>query len=486
MALALARRARRVTPLVPVILAGGAGSRLWPVSRAACPKPFQPLFDGESLLQHTLRRAAWVTDEPPMVICGEAHRFLAVEQVCALGPALRQLVLEPDGRGTAAAIALAAHLVRAECAEAQLLIMPADHWIGDWGGFAAAVAAAAEAADGAGGPIVAFGIAPSRAETGYGYIEAAPGGAGAVSAVSAFVEKPDKATARGFLASGRHLWNSGMFLMPVKTCLAEIAAHQPETAAAVAASVEDATAEFDFLRPGPAFLDSPKGSFDTVVMENTDNAVVLPVAFAWRDIGAWDEVLAASRRDGRGNHIEGDVLARDVCNSLIESRGRLVAALGVDGLVIVETADAVLVTRRDRAQEVRALAAELERAGRPEYLADRRVYRPWGSYECVDRGEGFQVKRLRVRPGASISLQLHEHRAEHWVVVRGVAEVTRGDRTIVLGENESVYIPRGVMHRLHNPGEETLEVIEIQVGYYLGEDDIIRFEDAYGRTLGHG
>ena len=414
-----------MTPLVPVILAGGAGSRLWPVSRAACPKPFLPLFDGESLLQHTLRRAAWVTDEPPLVVCGEAHRFVVAEQVSALGPALRQFVLEPEGRGTAAAIALAAHLVRAECAEAQLLIMPADHRIGDQAGFAAAIAAAAEAADGPGGPIVAFGIAPSRPETGYGYIEAAPGADGGVRAVRAFVEKPDKVTARGYLASGRHLWNSGMFLMPVKTCLAEIAAHQPETDAAVAASVEDVTAEFDFLRPGPAFLKSPSGSFDTVVMENTDNAVVVPVAFAWRDIGAWDEVLAASCRDRRGNRIEGDVVARDVSNSLIESHGRLVAVLGVDGLVIVETADAVLVTRHDRAQEVRALAAELERGGRPEYLADRQVYRPWGSYECVDRGERFQVKRLRVRPGASISLQLHEHRAEHWVVVGGGSRRSR-------------------------------------------------------------
>ena len=303
-------------------------------------------------------------------------------------------------------------------------------------------------------------------------------------AVRAFVETPDKVAALGFLASGRHLWNSGMFLMPVQTCLAEIAAHQPETAAAVAASVEHVTAELDYLRPGPAFLESPTGSFDTVVMGNTDNAVVVPVAFAYRDIGTWDEVLAASRRDWRGNRIEGDVIARDVSNSLIESRGRLVAALGVDGLVIVETADAVLVTQHDHAQQVRALATELERGGRPEYLADRRVYRPWGSYECVDRGERFQVKRLRVRPGASISLQLHEHRAEHWVAVRGVAEVTRGDRTITLDENESVFIPKGVIHRLHNPGEETLELIEVQVGDYLGEDDIVRFEDASGRALG--
>ena len=473
----LERRLEPVSPIVPVVLAGGAGSRLWPLSRTLYPKPFHALFGDRSLLQETLLRAERVADRPPIVVCNEAHRVLATEQISALPAAWRQIVLEPEARGTAPAVALAAYLVRAELEDALLLVLPADHCIDDLTGFEAAVETAAAAAAGAHRPIVCFGIEPTRPETGYGYIELPGAGCRGVQPVRAFVEKPDRQTARGFLASGRHVWNSGMFLMHAETVLAEIAAHSPDTAAAVAAAFASARADLEFFRPGPAYLDSPPGSFDRVVMERTGNALVVPAAFGWRDIGAWDAVLEASDRDDDGNRFKGDVLARGVTNTLIDARARLVTAVGLEGLVVVETADAVLVATQDRVADVRGLVADMTRAGRPETGLHTEVARPWGGYECLGEGEGFQVKRLRLDPGASISLQMHRHRSEHWVVVRGVAEVTRDDRTFALRENESVWIPVGARHRLHNPGTDVLETIEVQVGDYLGEDDIVRFED---------
>ena len=480
--MAVERRLDPVRPIVPVVLAGGAGSRLWPLSRTLHPKPFHPLFGERSLLQETLLRAGRVADRPPIVVCNEAHRFLAAEQIRALPAAWRQIVLEPEARGTAPAVALAAHLVRAELEDALLLVLPADHYIDDATGFEAAVETAAAAAAGAHRPVVCFGIEPTRPETGYGYIELPGAGRIGVQPVRAFVEKPDRKTARGFLASGRHLWNSGMFLMHVETGLAEIAAHSPDTATAVAAAFASGRADRDCFRAGPAYADSPAGSFDRVVMERTGNAVVVPAAFGWRDLGAWDAVLEESDRDDDGNRLNGDVLARGVTNSLIHARARLVAAVGLEGVVVVETADAVLVAGMDRVADVGGLVADMTRAGRPETGLHTEVGRSWGRYERLGQGEGFQVKCLRLDPGASISLQVHRHRAEHWVVVRGVAEVTRDERTFALRKNESAWIPTGARHRLHNPGTDVLEVIEVQVGDYLGEDDIVRFEDPQSGT----
>ncbi len=466
-------------PLVPVVLAGGVGSRLWPLSRALFPKPFHALFGDRSLLQNTVLRAAGVTERPPIVVCNEANRFLVAEQLRALDLPWQCIALEPEGRNTAPAIALAAHLALAEAAGAQLLVLPADHRIEDAEGFAAAVRAAREASEG--GAVVTFGVVPSRAETGYGYIELAAAGRAGVQPVQAFVEKPDAGRAQIFAASGCHLWNSGMFVVDAGVALAEIKAHNPEMAAAVAESVERGGSDLDFFRPHEAFLRSPSVSFDIAVMERTARAAVLPADFGWSDIGSWESVLEAAGADGRGNRFVGDVLPLDVDRTLVHSSHRLVGAIGVDHLVIVETTDAVLVADRSRVQDVGALVARLRASGRSEHSLPAEVHRPWGSYEGVGRGERYQVKRIRVKPGASLSLQLHRHRAEHWVVVRGVAEVTRGKETFTLRENQSAYIPRDVQHRLRNAADGTLELIEVQVGDYLGEDDIVRFEDQYGR-----
>ena len=469
-------------PLIPVVLAGGVGSRLWPLSRALLPKPFHALFGERSLLQSTVLRAAEVTSRPPIVVCNEANRFLVAEQLRALDLAWQCIALEPEGRNTAPAIALAAHLAVAEAEGAQILALPADHRIEDAAGFAAAVRTAQAASEG--GAVVTFGVAPSRAETGYGYIELAVADQPGVQPVQAFVEKPDAERARAFQASGRHLWNSGMFLVDAAVALAEIEAHSPDLAAAVAESVRAGKSDLDFFRPSDAFLHSPNVSFDVAVMERTARAAVLPVDFGWSDIGSWESVLETAGVDGRGNHFLGDVLPLDVDRTLVHANHRLVGAIGVDHLVIVETADAVLVADRSRVQEVGALVAQLGASDRTEHLLHTEVFRPWGSYEGVGRGERYQAKRIKVKPGASISLQLHRHRAEHWVVVRGLAEVTCGEETFTLSENQSTYIPQGTKHRLRNPADQTLELIEVQVGDYLGEDDIVRFDDQYGRGTG--
>ena len=467
-------------PLIPVVLAGGVGSRLWPLSRALFPKPFHALFGERSLLQSTVLRAQKATEWPPIVVCNEHNRFLVAEQLRALDLGWQHIVLEPEGRNTAPAIALAAHLAVHAAADAQLLVLPADHLIEDELSFVEAVKTAAAASEG--GAVVAFGIAPTRPETGYGYIElSVPGGQG-VQPVRAFVEKPDQQSAEAFLDSKRHLWNSGMFLTDAQIALAEIAAHNREMAEAVAESVEQGRSDLDFFRTGDAFLKSPAVPFDVAVMEKTARAAVLPVDFGWSDIGSWESVLEASGVDGQGNHFAGDVLPLDVQGTLIHAGHRLVGAIGVDRLIIVETADAVLVADRDRAQDVAAMVMRLQSSNRSEHLLHPEVFRPWGSYEAVGQGERYQVKRIKINPGASISLQKHRHRAEHWVVVRGAAEVTRDAEVFTLQENESTYIPPGVKHRLSNVGKLWLEIIEVQVGSYLGEDDIVRFEDRYGRA----
>ena len=464
--------------LIPVILAGGEGSRLWPLSRALFPKQFQPLFGEHSLLQRTLLRASRVAREPPIIVCNEAHRFTVAEQCSALNLPWLRIALEPEGRNTAPAIALAAHIAEARSSGAHLLVLPTDHLIDDEDAFAEAVEAADAAAKD--GKLVTFGVPPTYAETGYGYIELAAAGQGP-QPLRSFVEKPDRHTAEACVASGRHLWNSGMFLLEARICLEQVRTRNPAMAQAVAAAAQAGRSDQDFFRPSQAFLASPAGSFDKVVMEQAADAVVVPVRFGWRDLGSWRSVQDAGPADQDGNCIRGDVMAREVANSLIHAQGRLVGAVGVQDLVIVETSDAVLVAGRERAQQVGALAEELKRLERPEYLLHRQDFRPWGSWESLANGARFNVKRLRLKTGASISLQKHEHRAEHWVVVSGVAEVTRDGETFTLTENGSIEIPQGAVHRLRNAGESPLEVIEVQIGAYLGEDDIVRFEDEYGR-----
>ena len=465
--------------LIPVILAGGEGKRLWPLSRALFPKQFQPLFDDRSLLQHTLLRASRVTPQPPIIVCNEAHRFTVAEQCRTLNLPWRCIALEPEGRNTAPAIALAAHLAEAQSPGAHLLVLPADHLIDDAAAFAEAVKTADAAAGN--GKLVTFGVPPTYAETGYGYLELAEAGEGA-QPLRSFVEKPDRRLAEAHAASGRHLWNSGMFLLPARTCLDQVQTHNPAMAQAVAAAAQAGRADDDFFRPSPAFLASPAGSFDKVVMEKGAAAVVVPVRFGWHDVGSWRTVQDASPKDRDGNRIKGDVMALEVANSLIHAQGRLVGAVGVRDLIVVETNDAVLVAGRDQAQRIGVLADELKRLGRPEYLLHRQEFRPWGSWESLASGARFNVKRLKIKAGAAISLQKHQHRAEHWVVVSGVAEIIRDGETFTLTENNSIEIPQGAVHRLRNVGESLLEIIEIQIGAYLGEDDIVRFADDYGRS----
>ena len=462
--------------LVPVILAGGTGSRLWPLSRELFPKQFHALFSQRSLLQETLLRARAVTDAAPIIVCNEEHRFLVAEQCRAVGIDWERIILEPEGRNTAPAIALAA---LAAPAEATLLVLPSDHLVEDAAAFAAAVKLAVQAAE-AGG-LVTFGVVPDRPETGYGYV-LAPGDGTAARPVKAFVEKPDLETATAYLEAGDYFWNSGMFVLGAGTYLEALRHHASAMADAVAAAFADGTVDLDFFRPGKAFLDSPADSIDYAVMEKTDAAWTVPAGFGWSDVGSWSAMLDVSEQDADGNHSEGDVVSVDTHGSYVQANHRLVGTVGVENLIVVETADAVLVASKDQVQDVKQLVDQLKACQRDEYVTHREVFRPWGSYESVEAGERYQVKRIRVKPGERLSLQMHHHRAEHWIVVHGTAEVTRGEEVFMLAENESTYIPLGVTHRLANPGRLPLELIEVQVGGYLGEDDIVRFEDNYGRT----
>lgn len=466
--------------VIPVILAGGSGSRLWPLSRELFPKQFHALFGADSLLQSTLRRARRVSERAPVIVCNEEHRFLVAEQCRELDSACQRIVLEPQGRNTAPAIALAAFEVCRVHDDGILLVLPSDHLVTDVEAFAHAVERAIAAA--ADGGLVTFGVKPTAAETGYGYIEA-PGARVGDPAISirSFVEKPDAATAQAYLDSGNHFWNSGMFVFRARDYLEELARWQPEMHARMAAAFDSGRNDLDFFRPGPEFMECPAESIDYAVMEKTDRAMVVPVAFGWSDVGSWSAIWEASPQDSDGNHLVGDVMAVGTRNSYVLAQDRLVGAIGVDNLVVVETADAVLVADKRQVQDVKKVVEQLKHCAREEYLSHREVFRPWGSYEGVGRGERYQVKRIKVKPGERLSLQKHHHRSEHWVVVRGTAEVTRGDEVFTLTENESTYIPLGVTHRLANPGKLVLELIEVQVGAYLGEDDIVRFEDRYGR-----
>ena len=468
--------------LLPVLLSGGSGTRLWPLSRELYPKQFLPLVGERTMLQDTWLRVASIADAAPIVVANEEHRFLAAEQLRLVGVEHAELLLEPAGRNTAPAIAAAALQAMAAGDDPVLLVLPSDHIVADGEGFRAAVRAALPAAEQ--GALVTFGIVPTAPETGFGYIQsdASSGSAGAPRHVLRFVEKPDAATARGYLEAGGYYWNSGMFLFRASRYLAELERHRPDILAAVREALAKATHDGDFIRlDRDAFAACPSDSIDYAVMEKTDAAMVLPVDIGWNDVGSWSALWEVSEQDGDGNAHHGDVVAIDTRNSYAYAQ-RLVALVGVDDLVVVETDDAVLVARKDKVQQVKDVVARLKVEQRSHAALHREVHRPWGSYDSVDVGDGFQVKRIKVKPGARLSLQSHTRRAEHWIVVRGTARVTRDNDVFDLFANQSAYIPIGAKHRLENPGTEMLELIEVQSGDYLGEDDIVRYEDVYGRT----
>ena len=484
--------------ILPVILSGGAGTRLWPLSRELYPKQLLPLASELTMLQETSSRLSGLADiGAPVIVCNDAHRFMVAEQMRQLGQAPAAIILEPCGRNTAPAVAIAALHARQNNEDPLLLVLPADHLIADVEKFQHVVTQATVAAkDGA---LVTFGIVPTTPETGYGYIRAGQAwqtpemtnsnDQGRLTndhtayAVAEFVEKPDLATAEKYLASGNYYWNSGMFLFRASRFLEELERFRPDILAACENTFGSLQKDLDFLRlDGDAFAACPSDSIDYAVMEKTDRAVVYPLAAGWNDIGAWSALWDVKPHDAVGNVLQGDVVVADAKNCYLQASRRLVAAVGVEDLVVVETADAVLVAARDKVQDVKLIVEQLKKQGRSEALLHRRVNRPWGAYEGIDVGERFQVKRITVNPGASLSLQKHHHRAEHWVVVRGTAQVTCGSKVMILSENQSTYIPLGEVHRLENPGCIPLELIEVQSGSYLGEDDIVRLEDGYGRS----
>ncbi|WP_434989331.1 mannose-1-phosphate guanylyltransferase/mannose-6-phosphate isomerase [Xanthomonas melonis] len=467
-----------MSDVLPIILSGGSGTRLWPLSRESYPKQFLPLVGDKSMLQSTWLRAAPVAGHAPIVVANEEHRFMAAEQLQQLGVKPSAILLEPKGRNTAPAIAVAALEATRDGADPLLLVLPSDHVIGNEAAFQAGVKVAAEAA--AQGKLVTFGIKPTAPETGYGYIKA---GAGVgVSAVERFVEKPDLATAQGYLASGEYYWNSGMFLFRASRYLEELRKFHPAIADACQKAWQNGKRDADFTRlDKDAFAASPSDSIDYAVMEKTADAVVVPLDAGWNDVGSWSSLLDVSEQDAQGNAHHGDVIQLD-CRNTYAYGSRLIAMVGLEDVVVVETPDAVLVGHRDRIQEVKDVVGRIKTDGRSEATWHRKVYRPWGAYDSIDMGQRHQVKRITVKPGAVLSLQMHHHRAEHWIVVSGTAEVTRGEEVLLLTENQSTYIPLGVTHRLRNPGKLPLELIEVQSGSYLGEDDIVRFEDTYGRA----
>jgi len=469
--------------IYPIILSGGAGTRLWPLSRAALPKQLLPLVEQRTMLQSTvLRLAGQPLLQAPLIVCGNEHRFLVAEQLREAGVAPLGILLEPVGRNTAPAVAAAAHYLLAQDPDAVMLVLPADHVIGDVPAFHAAIERAAGlVADGA---LATFGIVPTAPETGYGYIQSgAPLAGGQAFRVSRFVEKPDASTARQFIEAGDYSWNSGMFLFGARAYLDELALFQPSMDAAAEASVRLGYRDLDFCRlDEAAFTSCPSDSIDYAVMERTSHAVVVPANIGWSDVGSWSALWEVQPRDAAGNVTRGDVYLDGVSNSLVRAESRIVAVIGVDNLVVVETDDAVLVAHKDQVQRVKQIVEHLRDGARTEHLQHTKVYRPWGSYEGIDIGERFQVKRITVNPGGKLSLQMHHHRAEHWIVVSGTARVTCGDTVSLLTENESTYVPIGMNHRLENPGKVPLHLIEVQSGSYLGEDDIVRFEDVYQRT----
>ena len=465
--------------MIPVILSGGSGSRLWPLSRKNKPKQFLTLFGDSSMFQSTLTRLNGLESlEAPLIVCNNEHRFMVAEQLQEIGLDAKGIILEPCARNTAPAIALAALKAMENGEDPLLLILAADHLISDVAVFHKAIQQAQILAEQ--DKLVTFGIQPQSAHTGYGYIEAEE--KSKPSSVKRFIEKPDLATAESYLSAGNFFWNSGMFLFKASAYIKELARFSPEMLSSCKQSLEKAVIDLDFVRVDPElFEQSPSDSIDYAVMEKTDKAMVVPLDAGWSDVGSWSSLWEAFTRDADQNVLIGDVLVENVHNAYIHSENRLVTVLGLDDVIVVETHDAVMVAHKDQAQKVKTIVEELTRQNRKEVITHRKCYRPWGNYDSVDMGDRFQVKRILVNPGASLSLQMHYHRAEHWVVVSGTAEVTRDDEVMLLGENESTFIPLGSVHRLRNPGRVPLEIIEVQSGAYLEEDDIIRLQDTYNR-----
>jgi mannose-1-phosphate guanylyltransferase / mannose-6-phosphate isomerase len=466
--------------MTPVILSGGSGTRLWPLSRGQYPKQFLPLVTENTMVQETILRLAGLAGlKSPIAVCNEDHRFMMAEQLWEIGVKPAAIILEPVGKNTAPAVAMAA--LSAVSKDEVLLILPADHVITDIEAFHSKIKQAEALAQQ--GHLVTFGIVPTHPETGYGYIMKDSTPLDSAFKVAAFVEKPDLVAAKNYLKSGDYLWNSGMFAFTAGNFLNELEKFNPEMLSVCKQALNSAKTDVDFIRLDKAvFSTCPADSIDYAVMEKTDKAAVIPLAAGWNDVGSWSALWDVTHKDESGNAISGDVLTLDTKNSYIFAENKLVTVIGVDNLIVIETKDAVMIAHKNRVQEVKQIVDQLKKQNRSEAQTHRKIYRPWGHYDSVDNGDRHQTKRIVVKPGAKLSLQKHHHRAEHWVVVKGTALVTRGDEQILLTENESTFIPLGTVHRLENPGVIPLEIVEVQSGSYLGEDDIVRFGDNYGRA----
>ena len=466
--------------MIPVILSGGSGTRLWPLSRGAFPKQFLPLVSEKTMVQETVLRLQGIEKlQAPIAVCNEEHRFMMAEQLWEINAQADSIILEPVGKNTAPAVALAA--LATKNPDDVLLVLPADHVIENVAAFQQAVIEAGKLAEA--GFLVTFGIVPTAAETGYGYIKRSAENIAGAFKVAEFVEKPDAVIAQSYVDSGEYYWNSGMFAFKAGRYLEELEKFAPDMLAICRQAFAQAKTDVDFIRiDKELFTQCPSDSIDYAVMEKTDKAVVIPLDADWSDVGSWSALWEVTDKDPFGNALTGDVLAIGTTNSLIHAQSKLVAVIGVEDMVVIETDDAVMVAPKDRVQDVKKIVASLKKQQREEAAIHRKVYRPWGHYDLVDTGERHKTKRIVVKPGAKLSVQKHHHRSEHWVIVKGTALVTKGEETMLFSENESTYIPLGVVHSLENPGVIPLEIVEVQSGSYLGEDDIVRYQDKYGRT----